>query len=82
MTECKSIQEHWLELEALFCAPDAALSQRRDMRICFFAGSQAVLVELMNLAGVPEEEAVAVLTRYHKEAQDFADQFKPLPCRR
>lgn len=69
----KAAAEHAFDLNR----PDVPEVQRRQMKRAFFAGVDAFAVITVALAdALPEDEAVARMSRYHDELRGFAEALK------
>lgn len=68
----ETINEKWKSFEAAVIPRNAPQVQRIEMKRAFFAGFHQCLCDLTAISGGDEDEALASLDRYQKEAKGFS----------
>ena len=66
-----TIADEWREFERLVVPATAGAGQRRDMRIAFYAGANAILALGQLISELSDDAAMAVLQSLHDESAAF-----------
>jgi hypothetical protein len=67
----KTIAEQWLEFSAMVLPDTVSDVQRVEMRKAFFAGFHASMMSHVEVAELPDAQAVAQLEKYEAEGEQF-----------
>lgn len=67
----RSIAAMWMMFETQVMPLNAPPIQRKEMRRAFYAGAHAMLEECVLAAGLPQDDAVAVLRSLNNESAAF-----------
>jgi hypothetical protein len=69
-----TLQAQWEGFDRATIPERASSAQRKDMRTAFFAGALVILKPVLMVAELAgEDEAIAVMERYHMEVESFTD---------
>ncbi|MEX3690645.1 hypothetical protein AB3X91_16020 [Paraburkholderia sp. BR14263] len=68
-----TIEGRWLIFRERCLHTDAPPLQVSEMRIAFYAGVQQMLNFNLEIADMPEHDAMRALERLHKEARHFGE---------
>jgi hypothetical protein len=79
-----TIQEQWDMFQKIVMHKDAPQDQRREMKLAFYAGCEAMLRLQFEIGdrNLSDEAGVAVMAGWHDEVERYSEEFaKEAACR-
>lgn len=65
------LAEQWAEFSGRCLPLNASAVQRQEMRRAFYAGCQSMFSTVVSASDLPEETAIAVMTKLQRELDQF-----------
>lgn len=70
----RTVEEHWLVMEAMTMPADAGATQRRDIRRTFYSGVAAAWQLFMQVKGMTPEAGERHITQLGDELRAYGEQ--------